>query len=193
MVSKMAKQAKVLTDADVKRILGVAAQDRHAARNRCVFMISMLAGLRAIEVANLNVGSVVGSDGCVANRIAFTKNQTKGKMSRSVPISKRLAKELTVYLGTLPRTAPDAPLFTSQKGGAFTAHGIVVLLQRLYQTAGVDGASSHSGRRTFATNLAERGVGVFVLKELLGHANIQTTSVYVDAGEHQQRSAVDLL
>lgn len=193
MVPEMAKQAKVLTEADVKRILGVAAQDRHAARNRCVFMISMLAGLRAIEIANLKVGSVLGSDGRISDRIALTKNQTKGRTPRAVPISKRLAKEITAYLETLNRTPPDAPLFASQKGGAFSAHGIVVLLQRLYQAAGVDGASSHSGRRTFATNLAERGVGVFVLKELLGHANIQTTSVYVDAGEHQQRNAVELL
>jgi integrase/recombinase XerD len=189
----MAKQAKVLTDADVKRILAVAAQDRHAPRNRCAFMISTLAGLRAIEIASLKIGSVLGSDGHVADRITFTKNQTKGGKPRSVPVSKRLAKELTTYLKSLHRTAPEAPLFTSQKGGGFTAHGIVVLLQRLYKAAGVDGASSHSGRRTFATNLAEQGVGVFVLKELLGHASIQTTSVYVDAGEHQQRNAVELL
>lgn len=189
----MAKQAKVLTEADVKRILAVAAQDRHAARNRCVFLISILAGLRAIEIANLKVGSVLVNEGRIADRITFTKAQTKGSKPRSVPVSKRLAKELSVYLETLRRTAPEAPLFTSQKGGGFSAHGIVVLLQRLYRAAGVDGASSHSGRRTFATNLAERGVGVFVLKELMGHASIQTTAVYVEAGEHQQRNAVELL
>lgn len=188
----MAKQAKVLTEADVKRILAVAAQDRHAARNRCVVMISILAGLRAIELANLKIGSVVEGDGRVADRITFTKNQTKGSKPRSVPVSKRLAKELAAYLGTLRRTAPDAPLFTSQKGGGFNAHGIVVLLQRIYRAAGVN-ASSHSGRRTFASNLAEKGVGVFVLKELMGHASIQTTAVYVEAGEHQQRNAVELL
>ena len=189
----MAKQAKVLTEADVKRILAVAAQDRHAARNRCIVMISILAGLRAIELASLKIGSVRDSEGVVADRITFTKNQTKGGKPRSVPVSKRLAKELLAYLKTLHRTAPEVPLFTSQKGGGFSAHGIVVLLQRLYQAAGVDGASSHSGRRTFATNLAERGVGVFVLKELMGHASIQTTAVYVEAGEHQQRNAVELL
>ena len=91
----LAKQAKVLTDADVKRILAVVAQDRHAARNRCVFMLSILAGLRAIEMANLKIESVLGSGGCVADRITFTKNQTKGGKPRSVPVSKRLAKELT--------------------------------------------------------------------------------------------------
>ena len=67
-----------------------------------------------------------------------------------------------------------------------------MLLQRIYRAAGVN-ASSHSGRRTFARNLAEKGVGVFVLKELMGHASIQTTAVYVEAGEHQQRNAVELL
>ena len=47
IVSDLASQAKVLSEADVKRILAVAAQNRHAARNRCICMISILAGLRA--------------------------------------------------------------------------------------------------------------------------------------------------
>lgn len=57
----------------------------------------------------------------------------------------------------------------------------------------------HGGRggapsgRSFATRLAEKGVSVFVLKELMGHSSIQTTSGYVHAGEHQQWNAVGLI
>lgn len=190
----MSKKAKVLTNGDTKLIMAVVASKPHAERNRAVFMVSLLAGLRAVEIANLTVGSVVGRDG-ILDRVVFAKHQTKGKKSRSIPISTRLAKELERYVATLhPRALqPERPLFTSQKGGGFTSHGIVMLLQRLYREAGVVGASSHSGRRTFATNLAEKGVSVFVLKELMGHADISTTSGYVSTGEHLLVNAVELL
>jgi|TARA_Y100000294_G_C8487739_1_gene309470 integrase/recombinase XerD len=132
-----------------------------------------------------NLGKLFGGHGLGAS----------GPLGRSVPISKRLAKELKSYLDSLHPNAlkPEAPLFVSQKGGRFTPHGIVMLLQRLYRDAGIHDASSHSGRRSFATGLAEKGVSVFVLKELLGHSSIQTTSGYVHAGEHMQRNAVELL
>jgi integrase/recombinase XerD len=190
----MAKKAKVLTKVDVKRVLAIAATQQHAARNRAIFNLCRLAGLRAIEVSNLTIQSVLGANG-VVDTLNFTKSGTKGNKARSVPISKRLAKELAIYLETLDHRSlePHRPLFVSQKGGGFTPHGIVMLLQRMYRDAGINDASSHSGRRSFASGLAEKGVSVFVLKELLGHSSIQTTSGYVHAGEHQQRNAVELM
>ncbi|QLH38564.1 MAG: site-specific integrase [Defluviicoccus sp.] len=189
----MAKQAKVLTDADVKRVLAVIAQDRHAARNRAVLMLSLLGGFRAVELAALTIGSVLDGQGQIADRITLAKNQTKGHEARSVPISRRMWKELESYLGSLHRLDPQRPLFASQKGGGFSAHGITLLLKRMFDAAGVSGASSHSGRRTFATKLAERGVGIRVIQRLMGHSSIQTTAAYVEAGEHQQVAAVELL
>lgn len=188
----MAKKAKVLTSGDIKLAMAVASTHR----NQCILMLSILAGLRAVEVANLTVDSVIGSDGKVLGKITFTKSQTKGNKSREVPVSKKLAKYISEYLKSQParRLECHRPLFISQKTNeAFSAHGIVMLLQRIYRTAGITGASSHSGRRTFATTLASKGVSVFVLKELMGHSHINTTSGYVHTGEHQQINAVNLL
>ncbi len=173
-------------------VLAIAGSER----NRCMLMMSVLAGLRAIEIANLTIGSVMDGNGKVLDRIAFSKHQTKGRKARSVPVSKRLAKQIQEYLDTLPvrRHELHRPLFISQKtNDKFSAHGVVMLFQRLYRTAGITGASSHSGRRTFATRLADKGVSVFVLKELMGHSSINTTAGYVHAGEHQQINAVNLL
>jgi integrase/recombinase XerD len=63
----------------------------------------------------------------------------------------------------------------------------------MYKCAGITGASSHSGRRTFITNLADKGVGVRVLMSLARHANISTTQAYIDVNEAMQRRAVELL
>ena len=191
----MSKKAKVLTAGDTKLILAVIASKPHAERNRAIFMVGLLAGLRACELSALTIGSVLDGNNKILDRLLFTKNMTKGDKSRTVPISSKLAKELRQYTASLhPRaTQPDRPLFPSQKGGGFTAHGIVMLLGRIYREAGITGASSHSTRRSFASHLAEQGISVFVLRELMGHEDISTTSGYVTTGDHLLTNAVELL
>jgi integrase/recombinase XerD len=56
----------------------------------------------------------------------------------------------------------------------------------------MDDASSHSGRRTFATSLASKGVGVRVLMRAMGHRNISTTIGYIEASDEMLRKAVEL-
>ena len=60
----------------------------------------------------------------------------------------------------------------------------------IYRNCGIAGATSHSGRRTFITNLAARGVGVRVLAELAAHASISTTQRYIDVNDEQIRNAL---
>ena len=183
--------AKVLTDAEVKRALAVIAQRRHAVRDRLIFQFTLLAGLRACEVASLQFSDVLQPDGTAKTEIVLKAWQTKGSSARTVYVSKRLQKEITLCAITNRKDAVTS-LFTSQKTRRnFTAHGVVLLLKAIYADANVSGASSHSGRRTFLTRLAERGISPFVMKELAGHKNIATTQRYVDLGGHQLRSALD--
>jgi integrase/recombinase XerD len=63
----------------------------------------------------------------------------------------------------------------------------------MYKNAGVKGASSHSGRKTFLTSLAGKGVSVFVLAALAGHRSITTTQRYVSVNDDVKRSAVELV
>jgi integrase/recombinase XerD len=63
----------------------------------------------------------------------------------------------------------------------------------LYKRAGIAGGSSHSGRRTFITNLAAKGVGVRVLMSLAGHRSISTTQAYIDVNDDMKRKAVELI
>ena len=66
-------------------------------------------------------------------------------------------------------------------------------LQRLYARAGIVDATSHSGRRTWLTELSSKGVGVRVLAEMAGHASIQTTQRYIDVNDEQMRRAAELI
>ncbi len=65
--------------------------------------------------------------------------------------------------------------------------------QALYKQVGIDGASSHSGRRAFIANLANKDIGVRSLMLLAGHRNISTTQVYIDVNDEMQRAAVDFV
>jgi len=67
------------------------------------------------------------------------------------------------------------------------------LCRVLYQAAGIDNASSHSGRRTFITTLSERGVSVRVIQALARHSSLSTTQPYIDVSVDKLRCAVEVL
>lgn len=89
----------------------------------------------------------------------------------------------------------ESARFQTQKRGAdgFTANTLAQHFHHLYKGAGIEGASSHSGRRSFITNLAAQGVGVRVLMSLAGHRNISTTQHYIDCNDDMKRRAVELI
>ena len=86
----------------------------------------------------------------------------------------------------------DQPLILSQKGGSFSATTMVMLFRRIYDLAGLRDARSHSGRRSFITNLANKGVSVRVVQMLAGHSSMQTTQRYIDVNEGMLVQAVEL-
>lgn len=190
----MSKQAKVLSDKDVKKVLLHISAQRYSVRNRAMFMCMYLAGLRVAECAALTYQHVISSDGELVDQFTLRPHETKGKHSRTVFVGERCKRELRAYLRYHPLKQPDAPLFASQKSGkAFTPNTLCQLFHHLFKESGLTDASSHSPRRTFITNLANRGVGVRVLQHLAGHRSISTTQRYIDVNDGQQRAAVNLL
>ena len=191
------KQAPVLTDRDVNRMLQHFTRTAFPARNRCVFMLGSLAGMRIGEVAALTIGDVLTPEGAVRNEIQLTAAQTKGSEARTVLLNTQLQGELETYLRTLPAahhdTAKALPLITSKTGKGFSANGLCQLMLKLYDGAGLDRATSHSTRRTFITTLAHKGVNVRVLAALAGHKRIATTQRYIELNENVLRAAVEMV
>ena len=189
---KMA-QAKTLTDKELRKVLNFIALRKHAARNRAMLLVTHWAGLRVGEVAALRIGDVWSADGTIKDEVRLLPEQTKGKHARSVFLPEKLRKELNTYLVGIDRSDTTKPLFATQKRDSFTANTLCQHFHWLYKQAGIDGASSHSGRRTFITALASKGVGVRVLMALAGHRNISTTQAYIDVNDEMQRRAVELI
>jgi len=188
------KQAKTLNDREIKSVFVQIGARRHAVRDRAIFAVSFYAGLRAHEIASLTLDNILNADGSIRNEIILEPTQTKGSNSRKVFISDRLRKELSTYVKSMgQRGQRQQSLFMTQKDNAFTPNAMCHLFKGIYADCGIANASSHSGRRTFITNLASKGVGVRVLAALAGHASISTTQRYIDINDHQLRSAVELM
>ncbi len=187
------KQARTLTDKQLKVVLAHCNTRRHAARDRAIVMVSFLAGLRAKEIAALKATDVQATDGTIRDEFVLSAAQTKGRKARRVFVSSKLKRELTTYLKTVSLRPQCDALFQSQKGTAFSANTMCQLFLNIYKECGIDGASSHSGRRSLLTNLAARGVGVRVLAEIAGHSSISVTQKYLDVNDEQMRAAVELL
>ena len=187
------KQAQTLTDTQLKRVLQFCRTRRHSVRDATIVQFSFYAGLRAKELAALTIGDVYDNEGAVRDAFTLKAQQTKGGKPRTVYINQRLRRQLTEFGAVRTLRDPRAPLFASQKGGAFSANTMTQLFLDIYKPAGFANASSHSGRRSFITNLAAKSVSVRVLAELAGHASIQTTQRYIDVNPQQIREAVELL
>jgi integrase/recombinase XerD len=179
-------RAAVLSRSQVRHVFRVArARGRHAARAEAALAMSLGLGLRAKELTSLRWADVYDAGGRVRAVLHLRAAYTKGGKTRDVFVSSPALRRVLAKYGEgrwlLGARASHAPLFPSQKGGPMTPASMARFLKALYREAGISGASSHSGRRTLITRLAERGIDLKAIAEIAGHASIRTTAVYVEA------------
>ncbi len=197
-------QAKVLNEKEVRKVLLYIAARKHAARNRAMFTLLNFTGMRVGELAALRLCDVLSKDGGIREEIYLSVDQTKGSKGRTVVVSQKAQEEIRNYLQArfklkdllaVTMTDTGRALFTTQKepNRGFTASTLAQHFHYMYKGAGITGASSHSGRRGFITNLANMGVSVRVLMELAGHKSLAVTQKYIDVNPKMMRSAVELL
>lgn len=185
------RQARIVTDAELRRINSYLSTRRHALRDQTIFALSFNAGLRAMEIAGLTVGDAYAADGAVRDIIQL--RTTKGGYPRRVFVNRRLHTALLRYRDSISVEKPCAALFPSQKGGHFSGNTMCQLFLEVYAACGMHGASSHSGRRTMITRLADQGISVHVLAAIAGHRNIATTQRYLTVNDVMIARAVELL
>ena len=190
---KMA-QAKTLTQNEIDQVLRyIATKNRYAIRNRALLLTSFYSGMRVGEIASLTISDIQNDDDTIKNEIRLSASQTKGNVGRVVFVNEKLRTELDNYLRNRRIKDKDKPLFYTEKREGFNANTLTQWFFWLYKKAGISSASSHSGRRTFITNLANKGVGVRVLASLAGHKSINTTMIYIDTNDEIKRRAVELV
>jgi integrase/recombinase XerD len=120
-------------------------------------------------------------------------DQTKGNESRGIWFNERMQAELAAYVSAHKPKYKTQRLFYTQRSEGFTANTLTRIINSFYRKAGIANASSHSGRRSGLTTLADKGVSVRVLMALAGHSQIATTQRYIDLRPSVVRAAVELV
>jgi len=179
-------QAITLTAAELRRATDYIATRPYAARNRAMLLTTpppSWTSRRRSRPTQLVRCYGHHTNGQIREEIRLNADKTKGRHPRTVYVSLKLRKELQTYVNSIPARAPEAAFFYTQKHPrrGFTPNTLTQLFFNLYRGAGIEGASSHSGRRTFATSLSSKGASIRVLMKLMGHRNFSTTIDYVDA------------
>ncbi len=186
-------QAKTLTQAEIDQVLRYVATRRYAKRDRALILTSFWSGMRVGEIAQLKMRDVVNSDGTIKNEIKLSGSVTKNNKSRIVFFPQKLKTEILDYLKTRQLRNPEIPLFHTDDRLGFSPNSLCQWFYWTYKNAGLNGASSHSGRRTFITSLANKGISVRVLASLAGHSSIAITQAYIDVNDDMKRNAVELI
>ncbi len=188
------KQAKVLSDSNIRDLIALAANSRQSQRNVVMVLLSVKAGLRAAEIAKLSWSMVLDATGEIAPMIELRNHAAKRRKGRRVPIHPDLRRALQVLAKT---TGISGPVIKSERRGAMRPISVVMWFRSAYRRLGLDGCSSHSGRRTFITNAArlvhKAGGSLRDVQVLAGHSSIQTTQRYIDGDSDAQRKLVSLM
>lgn len=187
-------QAKALNKTELKQLLDVTNScSRYPLRDSTMLLFTHLCRLRVGEVAALRFDDVLDDNARVRDEITLDAKRIKSKRARKIFLPKQMQKQLKEYVRSFNKLPKHGFLFSTQKQTHFTANTATQHLQRLYARAGIAGATSHSGRRTWLTTLSQKGVSVFVLADMAGHRSIQTTQRYVTVNDEMKRNAAELI
>jgi integrase len=188
------KQAKILSLEAIEDLLFFAETTRHPNRDRVVVLLSFKAGLRAAEIANLTWQMVETAEGHVGTTLELWDNAAKRRHGRRIPLQADLREALENLHG---QTKGSGPVIRSERGGPMRPLSIVIWFTRAFAATGLDGCSSHSGRRTFITRAArlvhKAGGSLRDVQLLAGHRSIQTTQRYIDGDSDAQRKLISLI
>jgi integrase/recombinase XerD len=172
---------KILSGADLEKMLATAAEDRSPEGLRLTLIVEMLygGGLRVSELAGMTLAAVRAREN-------FLRVTGKGNKERLSPLSPAAREALDAYLQVREKFVPEHDknnryLFASRgEGGFLTRRRFHQLLKGLAIRCGLDPAkvSPHVLRHAFATHLVEGGADLRSVQTLLGHADIATTQIY---------------
>ena len=193
------KQAKAVSSRELKRLLDYAAHGRYPERDRVLVLLSFKAGLRAKEIAALRWSMVTDSRGQLADHLALPDragNRRNG--GRVVPMHRDLRVALAILMIAEPdKVRSNRPVIYSERGSGYSANAVAVWFHNRYKELGIQGASGHSGRRSFITaaarKIVEAGGSLRDVQELAGHASVATTQRYIEGNSAAKRKVIALI
>lgn len=188
------KQAKILAQAQLRRALRKVRSNRHPIRDRVMLLLSHKSGLRAAEIAGLTWPMILTADGQLSDYIALADRIAKKRSGRSIPIHPQLRQAL---IQLRLQSGSEGNVIKSERRHQLRPSSVVNWFRDFYAELGLEGCSSHSGRRSFITGCARKigttGGSMRDVQLLAGHSSILMTQRYIDGDPRAQRKLVSLV
>ena len=185
-------KAKLLTPQEINLLFN---EGLYSFRDRTIFAVCLFTAARINEAVTLHTTDVYDPWGRVRPELTFRKAHTKGRLAtRSIPV----LGELRNYLERYQHQAGEKWLFP---GGVFredqSKHidpaSASRILRKAFRKVGIDGASTHSMRRTALTQMSNAGIPLRTIQEISGHRNLEQLQVYLEIQPEQVRGAIATL
>lgn len=177
----MPGKAKVLSSKEIQNVLKVLKSPR----DKLLFATGLYTGLRISEIISIKQDHVYTTSGGIRNILKLTRLKKKNTVYSNIPIHPKLREQLLSYKKTLDHLdelgTPSPWLFPSADDPKehikrVRAHNI---LNEAFEAISIDGASSHSMRRTCLTNMSRAGIPLRTIQEISGHSNLSQLQEYL--------------
>lgn len=177
-------KAKILTDDEITRLFHQGLSNH---RDRALFGVCFYTGCRIAEACSLRTDDIYGLGG-VRSRLTLRKGSTKGKRStRSIPVRPELATLLTTHRSHAGKTY----VFPGRWGrGHIHPDSAAAILRAAFERLDIEGASTHSFRRTALTRMSNLGIPLRVIQEISGHESLAALQEYLEVSDEQLEQAI---
>lgn len=167
---------KTISYHQIEKILNVNINKKIDYRNKAILELLYATGMRVSELINLKTKDLDISQNLV-------KVIGKGNRQRIIPINQTATDTIKVYLSTI--NYHSNYLFANNKNNKLTRQTIFNIIKKQAFIQNVPKASPHTLRHSLASHLLDNGANLVVIKEILGHKNLQTTTIYTHTPQNK--------
>lgn len=182
-------KAKVLSPEEIQRLFNDGLT---TVRDRTLIAVMLYTGCRVHEAVTLKIKDVYDSKGRIRPELIIRKGSTKGKLAtRTIPVLEDLQVYLKIYK---PKISHDGYLFPGRWGrGHLHSEYASLIFRKACQLADIEGASTHSCRRTALTLMSNAGIPLRIIQEISGHRSLEQLQNYLEVEPSQVRGAIAAL
>jgi integrase/recombinase XerD len=181
-------QAKILTQQEIELLFNKGLQ---TARDRTLFGVCLYTACRIAEACSLMVKDIYTNSGAVRSTINFRKANTKGKLqTRTIPVIEDLRSLLTSWRSHAGQIYLFPGRHPSHHWKHLHTNSADQILREAFERIGIEGASTHSFRRTALTQMSNAGIPLRIIQEISGHSNLEQLQRYLDVKPDQVKGAI---
>ena len=181
-------QAKILTQGEIELLFSKGLQ---TSRDRTLFGVCLYTACRIAESCSLMVKDIYTNTGTVRSTINFRKANTKGKLqTRTIPVIEDLRSLLLSWKPHAGQTYLFPGRHRCHHWKHLQSDSADRILREAFDRAGIEGASTHSFRRTALTQMSNAGIPLRIIQEISGHSNLDQLQKYLEVKPDQVRGAI---